>query len=140
MNGKCFVDTNVLIYAHDTLSGPKHHRARALTEEIWSAGNGVLSTQVLQEFCSAVRRQPQHPVSLEDVHTILREYLLWEVVINTPTSVLDALHLESRFKISFWDALILTAAEHAGASILYSEDFSNGQRYGAIRVVNPFLG
>lgn len=138
MSDKCFVDTNVLIYAHDTLSGSKHEAARALLEEIWSAGNGVISTQVLQEFCATARRKISHPPSLDDVHRIIREYLAWEVIVNTPVSVLEALRYEALFKVSFWDALILASAENANTSILYSEDFSHGQQYGSVRVINPF--
>jgi predicted nucleic acid-binding protein len=61
------------------------------------------------------------------------------VVTNTPNSVLEALEIETRYKISFWDALIIQAARDAGASILYSEDLAAGQLYGSIRVVNPLV-
>jgi predicted nucleic acid-binding protein len=74
-----------------------------------------------------------------EVRRLVREYSTWEVVTNTPESILQALDLEARYKISFWDALILQAAEDAGASILYSEDLAAGQRYGAIEVVNPLI-
>jgi predicted nucleic acid-binding protein len=139
MSDKCFVDTNILVYAHDRSAGIKHERAAALLEQIWQAENGVLSTQVLQEFCSSVRRKPIRPLSSDDTSRVVRQYLAWEIVINTPASVLDAMETEARYKITFWDALILNAAERAGANTLYSEDFSNGQRYGSVRVVNPLL-
>ncbi len=64
----------------------------------------------------------------------------WEVVTNTSRSILNALELEERYQISFWDALILQAAESAGAETLYTEDLSDGQTYGSVRVVNPLLG
>ena len=137
MNGKCFVDTNILVYAHDRSSGIKHQRAAALVEQIWHTGNGVLSTQVLQEFCFSVRRKLIRPLSLDDTSRVVRQYLAWEIVVNTPTSVLDAMETEGRHKISFWDALILNAAEASGATVLYSEDFSAGQLYGSVRVENP---
>lgn len=137
MSDKCFVDTNILVYAHDRSAGIKHQRAAALLEQMWQVENGVLSTQVLQEFCFSVRRKLIRPLSLDDTSRVVRQYLAWEIVINTPASVLDALETEARYKISLWDALILNAAERAGASTLYSEDFSNGQRYGSVRVVNP---
>ena len=139
MNAKCFVDTNVLIYAHDISARSKHQRALALVEDLWATGNGVLSTQVLQEFCATARRKLTKPLSLDDTHRVIREYLAWEVVVNTPASVLDALRVEARYKVSFWDALILSAAEHAGVVTVYSEDFSHGQMYGPVRVINPFL-
>jgi len=69
----------------------------------------------------------------------LQDYLSWEIVVNSPESVLQALEIEDRYKTSFWDALILHAAEISGAAVLYSEDFSANQKYGSVRVVNPFV-
>ena len=138
MSGKCFVDTNVLIYAHDRLAGFKHERAAALLDQLWATGDGELSTQVLQEFCANVRRKAFRPLSFDDTLRVVRQYLYWQVVMNTPASVIEAMLIESRYRISFWDALILTAAESAGATSLYSEDFSHGQLYGSVRAINPF--
>jgi predicted nucleic acid-binding protein len=137
MSDKCFVDTNILVYAHDRSTGIKHQRAQILIEQLWNSGKGVLSTQVLQELCINLRRKAGNPLPLEEVRRLIREYSTWEVVTNTPESVLGALEIEARYKTSFWDALILQAAEDAGASILYSEDLAGGQRYGTIQVVNP---
>jgi predicted nucleic acid-binding protein len=139
MSGKCFVDTNILVYAHDRSTGDKHVRARALVDQLWDSGQGVLSTQVLQEFCYNIRRKAVHPLPVEEVRLLLRDYATWEVVTNTPSSILGALDIEARFKTSFWDALILQAAEACGASVLYSEDLAAGQRYGSVRVVNPLM-
>jgi predicted nucleic acid-binding protein len=139
MSDKCFVDTNILVYAHDRSTGVKHERAQRLLEQLWDSGKGVLSTQVLQELCINLRRKAGNPLPVEEVRRLIREYSTWEVVTNTPESVLDALEIEMRYKTSFWDALILQAAEFSGASILYSEDLATGQRYGSIQVVNPLL-
>jgi predicted nucleic acid-binding protein len=65
------------------------------------------------------------------------DYLAWQVVVNGGDSILEALDLEARHQISFWDALVIQAAQAAGAEILYSEDLSDGQRYGTVRVKNP---
>ena len=137
MSDKYFVDTNILVYAHDRSAGVKHEHARSLLERLWHSGEGVLSTQVLQELCINLRRKATHPCSVEEVRQLLRDYSVWEVVVNTPSSVLQALDIETRYKISFWDALILQAAAASGASILYSEDLAAGQEYGGVRVVNP---
>ncbi|HEX8710346.1 MAG TPA: PIN domain-containing protein [Terracidiphilus sp.] len=137
MNDKCFVDTNILVYAHDRSTGSKHARARELVEGLWESGNGVLSTQVLQELCVTLRRKAGNPLAVDEVRLLIRDYGVWEVVTNNSDSILEALEIESRYKISFWDALILQAAKHAGASTLYSEDLASGQRYGSIHVVNP---
>jgi predicted nucleic acid-binding protein len=139
MSGKCFVDTNILVYAHDRSTGVKHERARQLIESLWSSGKGVLSTQVLQELCINLRRKSVHPLTLDEVRRLVQDYLSWEVVVNKPDAILSALEVESRFRISFWDALIVHAAESAGAEILYSEDLASGQQYGTVQVVNPLL-
>jgi len=76
---------------------------------------------------------------VEEVRRIIQDYLSWEVVVNTPGSVLQALEIEVRYKTSFWDALVLQAAEGSGAAVLYSEDLASGQKYGPIRVINPLV-
>ena len=137
MSDKHFVDTNILLYGHDRSAGAKHDRARALLEHLWTTRSGVLSTQVLQEFCINVRRKSVNPLSVAETRETIADYLTWEVVINTPAALIEAVDLEERYGISFWDALIVHAAQTAGATILYSEDLSNGQMYGPVRVVNP---
>ncbi len=138
MSDRCFVDTNILVYAHDRSGGEKHLRAQTLIAELWRTGAGVLSTQVLQEFCVNLRRKTAKPPSVEALRAIVQDYLTWKIVVNDGDSVIEALALEYRYSISFWDALIIHAAEVAEASILYSEDLSDGQWYGTVRAVNPF--
>lgn len=135
---KSFVDTNILVYANDRSAGLKHQIARDLVESLWNTGTGVLSTQVLQEFCVSVRKRTTTPMPVQEIASLVRDYQSWEIVVNTAESVIDALDLEARHQISFWDALILQAAERADAKILYSEDLSHGQIYGSVRAVNPF--
>jgi predicted nucleic acid-binding protein len=137
MSDKYFVDTNILVYAHDTSAGAKHERAKALVQDLWRQGAGVVSTQVLQELCVNIRRKAGHPVDLRTAREIVADYLSWRVVTNTGESILEALQLEERYQISFWDALIVQAAEASGAAVLYSEDLSDGQAYSGVRVVNP---
>jgi predicted nucleic acid-binding protein len=138
MPDKYFVDTNILLYAHDRSAGLKHERARQLIERLWTSGHGVLSTQVLQELCINLRRRIARPLPVEEIRHIIQDYLSWEIVINTPASILQALEIEVRYQTSFWDALILQAAESSGA-VLYSEDLATGQKYGVVQVVNPLL-
>ena len=111
MTRKYFVDTNILIYAHDRSTGAKHDRARELIERLWASGEGVLSTQVLQELCINLRRKVARPLPIEEVRQLIQDYLSWKVIVNTPESVLQALEIEVRYKLSFWDALIVQAAE-----------------------------
>ena len=70
----------------------------------------------------------------------MSDYLTWQVVVNGGDSILEALDLQARYQISFWDALVIQAAQVAGTEILYSEDLSDGQRYGTVRVKNPLTG
>jgi predicted nucleic acid-binding protein len=137
MSDKVFVDTNILLYAHDRSAGAKYERARSLIEKLWDSGGGVLSTQVLQELCVNLRRKTAHPLSIEQTRALLQDYLSWDIVINTAESILEALTIEQRYNISFWDALIVQAAGSAGVSVVYSEDLADGQKYGPLRVVNP---
>jgi len=137
MSDRAFVDTNIFVYAHDRSAGAKHTRAAALVQKLWKDNRGVVSTQVLQELCVNVRRRFAPAFTIAETQSLVEDLLSWEIVINTPASVLAALEIESRYKVSFWDALILQATESSGAEILYSEDFSEGQTYGPVRVVNP---
>ena len=138
MSDKFFVDTNILVYAHDRSMGVKHERARLLIERLWNSGSGVLSTQVLQELCVNLRRKSAHPLSFEQMLRLLQDYLSWDIVVNTADSIIEALGIERRYSISFWDALIIQAAETSGATVVYSEDLADGQSYGLLRVINPF--
>jgi predicted nucleic acid-binding protein len=139
MSARYFVDTNILMYAHDTAAGAKHERARELVEDLWQSRKGVVSTQVLQELAVNLRRKARRPLDAKATRQVIVDYLAWHVVQNGGDSILEALEVEDRYKISFWDALIVQAAESAGAEVLYSEDLSDGQRYGSVRVVNPLV-
>ena len=137
MSDRYFVDTNILMYAHDTAAGQKHRRAKILVEELWETRAGVVSTQVLQELAVNLRRKAKRPLDAKATRDVVSDYLAWQVVVNGGASILEALDLETRYQVSFWDALVIQAAHAAGAEILYSEDLSDGQRYGTVRVKNP---
>ena len=137
MSDKSFVDTNILVYANERAEGTKHELARELVENLWKTGSGAISTQVLQELCVSLRRKAARPASIEETQRLIEDYMAWHVVVNTAESIVEALAIESRYNISFWDALIVQAAGVSGAEILYSEDLSHGQSYGSVRVVNP---
>ena len=137
MSDKYFVDTNILMYAHDTSAGEKHERAKTLVEELWRDRTGVVSTQVLQEFAVNLRRKAGRPLDAKATREIVSDYLTWQVVVNGGESILEAMDLESRYRIAFWDAMVIQAAQLSGADVLYSEDLSDGQKYGSVQVINP---
>lgn len=100
---------------------------------------GRRCTQVLQELAVNLRRKAARPLDTKATREIVTDYLTWEVVVNGGDSILGALELAERFRISFWDALVIHAAQASGAEVLYTEDLSAGQQYGGLRVVNPLV-
>lgn len=139
MSARYFVDTNLLIYAHSPEAGEKSRRARALVERLWRDRSGIVSTQVLQELYVNVCRKTKQPPSPAEARSLVASYMSWEVVVNDGESILGALDIEQRYGLSFWDALIVQAANAATAAALYSEDLSHGQTYGMVEVINPLL-
>lgn len=136
---KVFVDTNVLVYAYDRAAGSKHVRARELVADLWKAGRGTLSTQILQEFYVNVRRKARPPISPEGARALVADYLAWNPIVNDGAAVLEAVDAGHRHRLSFWDALVVVAAVKSGASVIYTEDLNHGQMFGSVQVLNPFL-
>ena len=133
-----FVDTHVLVYAHDLDAGRKHARAQALLRELWQTRDGVLSTQVLQEFYVNVTRKISKPIAKKEARELVQSYTAWRVASVEPGDVLAASDFEERFRLSFWDALIVTSALNTNAETLVSEDLEHGLRIKGLSVVNPF--
>ena len=138
MSGKTFVDTNVLIYAHDSHAGRKQETAARVLEELWDAREGVLSAQVLQEFYVNVTRKIPAPLSRGTARGILGIYSSWTVEVAGPREILRASEIEERYRIGFWDALIVATAAKAGAKRILSEDMNSGQVIEGLRLENPF--
>ncbi len=135
---KIFIDTNVLVYAHDIDSGHKHHIAKDLLIDLWDCRKGVLSVQVLQEFYVTMTKKIANPLSFNKVRNIIQNYLSWEIEINDSLSVLNASRIEETYKISFWDGLIIAAASRANASSILTEDLQADQVIEGILIKNPF--
>jgi predicted nucleic acid-binding protein len=133
-----FVDTNVLVYAHDVTAGDKHARARALVEELWQTRQGCLSVQVLQEFFVTTTRKIPKPLEAPAAAQIIDDLGHWHVHAPDVSDVLAAIDIHQRAGTSFWDAMILRSAKELGCQILYSEDLNAGQDYAGVRVRNPF--
>ena len=133
-----FVDTNVLAYAHDTTAGAKQQIASALIAALWESRSGVLSTQVLQEFYVVTTRKFRRPLSRKQARELVTAYGTWRLVPIDMPLIVDASVLEERHRMSFWDALIVVAAQQAGASRVVSEDLQAGRRFDHLRVENPF--
>jgi predicted nucleic acid-binding protein len=136
MAAPVFVDTNVLLYAVDTADEEKHRAASAWRADLWTTRRGRLSYQVLQEFyVQAVRKSPG---SADAAEAEVRDLFAWEPVVVDASVIEGAWSLQKRFSLSFWDALIVSAARAAECPYLLSEDLSHGQDLDGVRVMSPF--
>lgn len=133
-----FVDTNLLVYAHDRAAGKKHTQALGLVRELWESGRGSLSIQVLQEFYVVVTRKVPQPLASETAAQVIADLRAWRVHRPGVDDVLGAISLQVRHQLTFWDAMLLQSASQLGCEVLWSEDLHSGQEYQGVRVVNPF--
>ena len=133
-----FVDTNVLIYAHDTSAASKHLRAIDLVNRLASDDRGALSVQVLQEFFVTVTGKLPQPLPSRSAAAIIADLATWEMHAPEAGDVLAAIDLRERLDLSFWDAMIVRSASRLGCELLWSEDFTNGRSYAGVEVRNPF--
>ena len=134
-----FVDTNILVYAYDASAEEKHRTALGIVRNLWKSGKGILSTQVLQEFFVTVVQKIPRPIDDEMALGIIRDLTHWRIVVNDVDTIIGAISIRSKHRLSFWDSMIVVAAISGGADILLTEDLSHHQEIGEIRVQNPFL-
>jgi predicted nucleic acid-binding protein len=133
-----FIDTNVLVYLFDASAPGKKARAQELLKQTVSEGLALLSTQVLQEFFVAVTRKLSVPLPHEQAERAVRD------LAKLPTAQIDAemimksITTMRRYRLSFWDSLIIQAALHGGATTLYTEDLQHGQVIETLSIENPF--
>jgi predicted nucleic acid-binding protein len=139
MSGKTFIDTNVLIYAHDIDAKAKNEIAKAVLRELWSERTGVLSMQVLQEFYINVTRKIPSPLSKDSARSVVTSYAIW-CTETASAEITAAFRIEDESRIGFWDALIVSSAVKSGATRLLSEDLNAGQTIAGILIENPFPG
>lgn len=141
MNGNYewrFVDTNILVYAHDTSAGDKHIQAKALLQDLWNSGHGCLSIQVLQEFYVTVVQKVARPLNPEMASRIVSDLSQWRLHVPEVNDVLEAIDIHQRNRLSFWDALIVCSAKKLGCTVLLTEDLNSGQFYEGVKTKNPF--
>jgi predicted nucleic acid-binding protein len=137
MNAKTFVDTNVLVYAHDNREEYKQAAAKRILHELAQQKTGVLSMQVLQEFYNTVTRKIAIPLPKDEARGVVEDFAYW-CVATTPEDIKRAFQIEDEARVSFWDALIVAAAVRSGATRILSEDLNDGQVIAGISVMNPF--
>jgi len=137
MAGKVFLDSNVLAYAQDKGAVKKQKRSREIIAELGGSGDGVISTQVMQEFYVASTRKLG--IDALAVKSVLKTFSLFEIVQVTPELIQDAIDCSILNTLPFWDALILASAAAARCTTVYSEDLNSGQTILGVMVRNPFL-
>ncbi len=135
---RTFIDSNVLIYAPDADAGSKQPVAADRLTELWESGAGRLSTQVLQEFYVNVTRKIGSPLAASAAREVVRDYAAWIESFVTAATIVRASEISEVWQVSFWDAMILAAAEQSGAEQLLTEDLNAGAKIAGIEIVNPF--
>lgn len=131
-----FLDTNILVYAYDLDEPRKRAIAMELVKRGWAVpGDTSISVQVLQELVNNLTKKG---LSRAQAAQIARDFSSWPIVDNTAALFLSALAIQTRWRLSIWDASILAAARASGATELLTEDLNHGQVYDGVRVVNPF--
>jgi predicted nucleic acid-binding protein len=139
MKDKIFLDTNVIVYAHDRSSGKKNTIAMEIMEYLWERKKGVISVQVMQEFYVCVTTKILKPLPLKVAGNILEYLLNWDLIINDEYITIKAIDLQEKYRFSFWDSLIVQSAIQSQAYTLFSEDLSDGQIIENVKIVNPFV-
>jgi predicted nucleic acid-binding protein len=140
MSGRCFLDTNIFIYSIDRRDPAKEQRATELIRSSHRSLKGVVSFQVVQEFFNVAPKRLLVPMSLELAQLYLERVFLPLLRVHSSARLYaEALALQSRYQLSWFDSLIVAAAIEAACAILYSEDLQHGQRFGDLQIQNPFL-
>ena len=138
MTARVFVDTNVLVYQLDRREPDKQAQASAWLDHLWASRSGRISFQVLQEFYVTVTRKLAPGLEPEAARKIVRALWSWRPVAVDERIFVAAWGLQDRFRLSWWDALIVAAARSAECSYLLTEDLQHGQDLDGLRIVNPF--
>lgn len=138
MSDRYFIDTNIIVYAHDNKYPHKQIKAQEIIFNGMRESIAVISAQVLSDFFVTVTKRSKQNYSVATAkHEILLLSHLQVLDIDFDL-VIRAMSIKVRYQLSYWDSLILAAAERSECSILYSEDLSPGQLYGEVRCINPF--
>ena len=138
MKDKVFLDTNIIVYAHDRSSGEKHVVAREIMDYLWETRKGLISVQVLQELFVCVTKKIAKPLPIKNAKLLLEYLSNWDVIVNDKFITLKAIDFQEKHQFSFWDSLIIQAALQGQASLLLSEDLPDGQVVEDLKILNPF--
>ena len=141
MSADAFIETNIFIYHLDTGDPRKQVIAERVVRQALAAGDTCISFQVVQECLNTVLRKARVALQVEQARMYLDSVLLPLMqVSSSPALYHRALDIQSRYRFSFYDSLIVAAALAAGCSRLLSEDLQHGQRVEGLTIVDPFKG
>ncbi len=138
MTGTVFVDTNVLVYSRDASEAQKQGQAMAWMTHLWTERCGRLSYQVLNEFYVTVTQKLQPGMDRQSAREDVRFLLAWRPIAVDANVIEGAWRIQDQYSISWWDALIVSAARVANCSYLLSEDLREDQTILGIKIINPF--
>lgn len=138
-SNKQFLDTNILVYCYDSSSKTKHKIAKELFINLWENNTGCLSIQVMQEFYVVVTQKVPVPLNKDKTMQIIKDLSLWPYHVPDGADVIEAINIQERNKISFWDAMIVNSAKACGCGVIWSEDLTHGQIYEGVKVLNPLI-
>jgi predicted nucleic acid-binding protein len=138
MAGDVFVDTNVLVYSVDASEPRKQVAAKRWLDHLWRRGTGRLSVQVLNEYYDIVTRKLKPGLDRQQARQDVRSLMAWRPLPLDAATIEAAGSVQDRFSLSWWDALVVAAAQRGGCRVLLSEDFQAGLRVGDLEVINPF--
>ncbi len=134
-----FADTNLLVYARDATEPEKQPRAQRWIEHLWRSGSGRLSTQVLSEYYITTTRKLRPGLPAEAARADIRNLLAWRPVAVDGDIIASAWGIEDRYRLNFWDALIVAAALAADCRYLLTEEMQDGADFDGLHVVNPLV-
>lgn len=137
---RTFVDTNILVYAHDRSAGAKHDQAVDIVATLWENRNACISIQVLQEFYVTITQKVPNPVHPTHAKDIVASLATWRIHVPNADDIMRAIETQQRFHLSFWDAMIVHSARRLDCPVLLSEDLNPGQMYDSVQVTNPLSG
>lgn len=138
MIGPVFVDTNVFVYRHDNSVPTKQSRAEQWITLLIHSRTGRLSLQVLQELYATLTRKAMLNFDQSEARKIVEMLATWQPVVTDLTLLERAWLLQERYAVSWWDSLIVAAAQTCRCKVLLTEDLQHGQEFGAVQVIDPF--
>jgi len=140
MSGKFFLDTNIFVYSFDVSAPKKAQRAAQLILQAIQTRRGIVSYQVVQEFFNVALRRFVQPMTSVDAEQYLSTTFRPLLAVHSSHALYgEALRLSARFKLSWYDSLIVASAIEGECDVLYSEDLQHGQQFGSLQLANPFI-